>query len=93
MIMKEELSKGAVVKEPGSAIKNQTGTWRTFRPVVDDTKCVKCGMCELYCPDRTIRVAEVTGKKKIVIDYAHCKGCLICVEMCPQHAISKEREK
>jgi 2-oxoacid:acceptor oxidoreductase delta subunit (pyruvate/2-ketoisovalerate family) len=90
---KEELSKGAVVREPGSAVKNQTGTWRTFRPVVDDSKCLKCGQCELYCPDRTIRLVGEGDKRRIVVDYAHCKGCMICAEMCPRNAIRKEREK
>ncbi|HRG71028.1 MAG TPA: 4Fe-4S binding protein, partial [Thauera aminoaromatica] len=26
------------------------GDWRSFRPVVDRDKCVKCAVCWLYCP-------------------------------------------
>ena len=91
--MTEKLNPGAVVDNPGSAVKNQTGSWRTFRPVVDQKKCIKCGICEWYCPDRTIRVVGEGKNKKLVVNYVHCKGCLICVEMCPQEAIRKEREK
>ena len=43
--------------------------------------------------DRTIKVVTVKGEKKLVIDYVHCKGCLICVEVCPHGALSKEREE
>jgi 2-oxoacid:acceptor oxidoreductase delta subunit (pyruvate/2-ketoisovalerate family) len=88
-----ELTPGAIVKEPGSAVKNQTGSWRTFRPVIDEGKCVKCGICEMYCPDRTIRVVGTGNNRKAVIDYVHCKGCMICAEMCTKGAIRTEREK
>ena len=89
---KSGLSKGAVVKEPGSTAKNKTGTWRTFRPVVTD-KCIGCGICTMYCPEGAITVKEVKGKKRAVIDYDICKGCLICIEVCPQKAITSEKEK
>lgn len=91
--MTEKLNPGAVVDKPGSAVQNQTGTWRTFKPVVDNEKCIKCGICEWYCPDRTIKIVNNDGKRKIVIDYVHCKGCMICAEMCPHGAIKKVRDK
>ena len=84
----KSVNPGGVVKEPGSASKNKTGTWRTFRPKVTD-KCIGCGICEWYCPDKSIKVVD----KKAQIDYEHCKGCLICVGECPSKAITTEREK
>jgi pyruvate ferredoxin oxidoreductase delta subunit len=90
---KEKFNAGAVIDKPGNAVENKTGSWRTFRPMVDHSKCKKCGICEWYCPDRAIRLQEIKGEKKIVIDYNHCKGCLICVEMCPHGALRKEREE
>ena len=33
----------------------QTGKWRTRKPVMDTEKCVKCGMCLMYCPVNSIR--------------------------------------
>ena len=91
--MKEKVNIGAVITEPGNAVRNLTGSWRTFRPVIDDQKCIKCGICEWYCPDRTIRVVGSGKDRKTVIDYGHCKGCMICAEMCPHGAIKREREK
>ena len=86
------LSKGAVVKEPGSTAKNKTGTWRTFRPIVTD-KCTGCGTCVMFCPEGAITIKDVKGKKRAVIDYDYCKGCLVCIEVCPQKAITAEKEK
>ncbi len=83
------VEKGGVAKEPGSTIKIKTGSWRTFRPIVDREKCRGCGICEKFCPDGAINV--VNGKA--VVDYDYCKGCLICVKECPFNAIDKEREK
>ncbi len=85
--MKEE--KGAVSKKPGSTKNLKTGSWRTFRPIVDREKCTGCGMCEKFCPDNAIKVVD----GKAVIDYKHCKGCLICMKECPANAIKKDREK
>jgi pyruvate ferredoxin oxidoreductase delta subunit len=87
------IREGAVVTEKGSSVKNKTGSWRTFRPVKVPGKCVACGMCELYCPDRTIRLKPGKGKKELHIDYDHCKGCLICVNVCPHGALKAEREE
>ena len=85
------VNEGGIAKEPGSSVKNKTGTWRTFKPVVTD-KFTGCGVCEWYCPDNAIKVEEKDGKKKSSIDYEHCKGCLICVAECPVKAITAERE-
>jgi len=88
---KEKVSTAGNIEEAGSAERNRTGSWRTFRPVVTD-KCTGCGMCELYCPDSAIKVQEQGGKRKAVVDYSHCKGCLICMSVCPAKAIEKEKE-
>ena len=63
----------------------QTGLWRTVRPVIDDARCKRCWwVCSTFCPDSAIGVGEDSLP---VIDYDHCKGCLICVAQCPPHAI------
>ena len=38
------------VCEPGTTLTNKTGGWRTFKPVYDYDKCIKCKLCELLCP-------------------------------------------
>ena len=67
----------------------QTGKWRTRKPVMDTDKCVKCGMCLMYCPVNSIRRHE-DGSFEICYDY--CKGCGICAEICPVKAISMHPE-
>ena len=62
-----------------------TGLWRTLRPVVDYDRCNRCWwVCSTFCPDSAI---AVNSDRQPVIDYRHCKGCLICVAQCPSHAI------
>jgi pyruvate ferredoxin oxidoreductase gamma subunit len=62
-----------------------TGTWRTHTPVIDYAHCNRCSwVCSTFCPDGAIRVdADRTPR----IDLDHCKGCLVCVAVCPPHAI------
>jgi len=63
----------------GSA--GETGNWRTEKPVLAEDACTKCYFCWLHCPEDTIRV---DGKGEFpYVDYQYCKGCGICVEVCP----------
>ena len=86
----EKHSPGGTIKDVGSSISNKTGSWRTFRPVVDVDKCTGCGTCERFCPDGSIVINKTTRKAEI--DYDYCKGCMICAEVCPMKCISKEVE-
>ena len=62
-----------------------TGLWRTMRPVIDETLCNRCSwICSTLCPDGAI---DVGANREPMIDYDHCKGCLLCVAVCPPHAI------
>jgi pyruvate ferredoxin oxidoreductase gamma subunit len=66
-----------------------TGLWRTLRPIIDYDRCNRCWwVCSAFCPDGAIRVEDDTPR----IDYAHCKGCLVCVAQCPPHAIEARLE-
>ncbi len=67
----------------------RTGTWRTFRPVIDLSKCTKCNLCWKFCPDVAI---TLDGDGWPVIDYEHCKGCGICDVECNPRAIRMEKE-
>ncbi len=31
-----------------------TGSWRTERPVLDESKCIDCLFCWMYCPEGSI---------------------------------------
>jgi pyruvate ferredoxin oxidoreductase gamma subunit len=68
-----------------------TGLWRTLRPVIEYERCNRCSwVCSTFCPDSAIKVdADHTPR----IDYDHCKGCLVCVAVCPPHAIRAVPER
>ncbi len=68
-----------------NSVEVRTGLWRTLRPVIDLERCNRCWwVCSTFCPDGAIHV-DADGTP--VIDYDHCKGCMICVAQCPPHAI------
>lgn len=68
-----------------------TGDWRIQRPIIDQDKCSKCGICFLYCPVNSI----IKKDDKFLIKYDYCKGCGICAHECPKDAIKllAEEEK
>ncbi|MDR2180710.1 MAG: 4Fe-4S binding protein [Synergistaceae bacterium] len=63
--------------------------WRTFRPVIDHGKCIRCLFCWTYCPDGVIGKEDT----ELTIDYDYCKGCGICANECPKQAISMIKEE
>jgi len=68
-----------------TSVEVRTGLWRTMRPVIDYEHCNRCSwVCSTLCPDSAIAV-DAGGAPRI--DYDHCKGCLVCVAVCPPHAI------
>ena len=74
-----------------TSVQVRTGLWRTMRPVIDYTRCNHCNwVCSTFCPDSAI---AVRGGGAPEIDFDHCKGCLICVSVCPPHAISAVPER
>ena len=79
---------GATIPEPGTSALYKTGAWRTFKPVIDQGKCVKCLICWIYCPDAAIKRKD----GEVEIDYEYCKGCGICAAECPVKAIRMEEE-
>jgi pyruvate ferredoxin oxidoreductase delta subunit len=54
--------------------------WRIEKPVFNKDFCIDCQFCWVYCPDISIISRD---KKMIGVDFEHCKGCGICVEVCP----------
>ena len=75
------------VKTALSIISKVTGGNR--KPVIDKSKCVKCGICVDHCPVEGKAVDFVNGKTKPpVYNYKKCIRCYCCQELCPQKAIS-----
>ncbi len=82
---------------------NKTGGWRTFRPVINYEKCIRCYICWKFCPEPAIFFAppdkypapkEALAKfDTIEINYDYCKGCGICANECPTKAIDMVLEE
>ena len=90
----KEIPLGCVVTEPGSAVEFETGDWRSFYPKTDETKCISCGVCWLFCPDNSRRMVPRQNKQKggmydkyFDFNFKYCKGCGICAAECPSGAI------
>lgn len=65
----------------------------------NEHKCTACGICQMNCPNGTIRITtktetdEQTGKTKKVLDtymydLGSCIFCDLCVQTCPSDAIT-----
>ncbi len=86
----QELALGTAVTDPGSARYNRTGDWRSSRPIWDFDKCVKCGVCSIFCPEGCITM-QADGLP--LADMEYCKGCSICMVECWTGCIEMEEEK
>ncbi len=86
----KDIEVGSIVTEPGSAAQYQTGGWRSQRPIFDNSKCNKCGLCYIFCPEGCIEQQE-NGFYKPNLFY--CKGCGICAKECPKDVITMIEEE
>jgi len=78
------------VSIPQKGAIGETGDWRTYKPVIDQENCIKCGRCYMFCPEGTV---EWDKEQEIyIIDYVYCKGCGICAKECPKDAIEMKLE-
>lgn len=80
----KEYPVAATIHQPGSATWQNTGDWKSDRPVRDPSKCDKCGICWIFCPDAALFMTE-DGYYEV--DLYHCKGCGICARECGKGAI------
>jgi pyruvate ferredoxin oxidoreductase gamma subunit len=60
------------------SLRNHTGSWSDEQPVLLDG-CTACALCALFCPEGAITRADGV----MFIDGLYCKGCGICVVVCP----------
>ena len=81
---------GYVIVEPGNSREYHTGDWRSQRPIFDKERCIKCGVCWIFCPDCAIRF-DAEGYAETDLDY--CKGCGICARECLPGAIAMVDEE
>ncbi len=84
-----DLEIGCATIEPGSSKYNRTGDWRSSRPNWDLDKCVKCGVCMVFCPEGCISMRK-DGYAQVDLEF--CKGCGICVTECWTACIEMQEE-
>ncbi len=85
-----ELEIGVIATEPGNASQYRTGDWRSQKPVYLFERCIKCGMCQLFCPEGCV---QQNAEGYFEADLYYCKGCGICARECPTMVITMEEEK
>ena len=80
-------SSTAEIRATGNTYQKKMGLWRTSSPVIDYSRCTKCMVCFVYCPDSCITLeSDLTPR----IDLENCKGCMVCAVECPLKAIREE---
>jgi len=61
--------------------------------LLDNNKCIACGLCKMACPNAVIELSTEMNelKKKSLTSYIYhsgrCLYCNLCIEVCPTHAI------
>ena len=86
----KDLEIGCIVTEPGSSREYRTGDWRSQKPTYDFNKCIKCGLCQIYCPEGCI---GQNAEGYFQANMYWCKGCGICSKECPTRVITMVNEE
>ena len=59
-------------------------------PVIDEKRCIGCGLCEQVCNYGAVHVMEKEDRRKAVVNIEKCYGCGLCTTVCPTRAIHFE---
>jgi pyruvate ferredoxin oxidoreductase delta subunit len=86
----KDMTIGCIAVEPGNARQYRSGDWRSQRPTHDFTRCIKCGLCQIYCPEGSVFQND---DGYFDADMYHCKGCGICAKECPTGVITMVDEE
>lgn len=53
-----------------------------FKPIINTSKCVNCGLCARQCK------AQCIDAENHAVDYSRCVGCMDCIDQCHEKAIT-----
>ncbi len=85
----KDIEIGAIVTEPGSTAEYKTGDWRSQAPTYNTDRCIKCGICQVFCPEGCV---EQDAGGYFIANMYWCKGCGICARECPTGVITMVEE-
>ena len=77
---RKELYKYERTYSGDSSFTDSVAHWRVEKPVHNREICINCFNCWVFCPDAAILTRD---EKLAGVDYVHCKGCGVCVDVCP----------
>ncbi len=82
---------GPLITKPATSKNNKTGSWRVeSRPKFLRQNCIGCKQCLIVCPEGCI---EGDQKNTYDADFAYCKGCGLCAQICPKKDIVMVKEE
>lgn len=84
-----ELLVGCAVTDVGNTKQFCTGDWKAQHPEWNDSRCIKCGICSLYCPEFCVSQQKDGYFRS---NPFYCKGCGICAQECWTQAIKMVEE-
>lgn len=91
--LQEEMMKEPAMRGGWTISAGEKKTKVNIKPllaVVDESKCIACGLCDDACVYRAIRIRFSKNKEPAAfVDPAACKGCGACAAICPTGAISQ----
>lgn len=65
---------------------NQLNMNYDVKALIDQDKCIKCGLCHIACEDtshQAITAGRVDGERKYEVVDEECVGCNLCLHVCP----------
>jgi len=80
---------GGAIKNLGMGFASRAGKLvqhADFKPAIDKSKCILCGVCTRYCQANAISITN----KKISVNNTQCTGCGECFTACKNDAIEFE---
>jgi len=95
-VLKVKRSTSGMITDPISVSPDQTlqdaeNLMNEFRisgvPVVDEDKCIACGLCEQSCIYDAVHVVPKDGRNVAVVNSENCYGCGLCTTVCPTRSI------
>ncbi len=78
---------GGILKNLSGMMGGRVARFFEPKPKVNASRCIGCGKCLEFCPQKTIVLKERKGKRRALINETDCIRCYCCQELCPSGAV------